>query len=120
MRRDPATSRFAELIALVTSARLFVGNDSGPAHLAAAVGKPTVVIFGSTNPVQWHPWKSEHRIVGTDAKFHAVRGDKSVLSGDSRPIQAILVEEVRNACEELFATESFKTASLARSSDALS
>jgi len=80
-----------------------------------------VVIFGSTNPVQWHPWKSEHRIVGTGAEFHTVRGDKSALSGESRPIQAISVEEVRNACEELFATESFKTASsFARSGDALS
>ena len=38
-----------EVTALVARARLFVGNDSGIAHIAAAVGAPSVVIFGSSN-----------------------------------------------------------------------
>jgi len=38
------------LSALLAQAALFVGNDSGPAHLAAAMGTPTLTIFGSTNP----------------------------------------------------------------------
>jgi predicted lipopolysaccharide heptosyltransferase III len=45
-----------ELSALIARASLFVGNDSGVAHIAAAVGVPTVVIFGSSNVDHWRPW----------------------------------------------------------------
>ena len=49
-----------ELAALLEQADLFAGADSGPAHLAAAVGTPTVVLFsGTNNPRQWRPW-GEH------------------------------------------------------------
>jgi len=37
-----------EVVSLASAARLFLGNDSGIAHIAAAVGVPTVVIFGSS------------------------------------------------------------------------
>lgn len=45
-----------EITALASKARLFVGNDSGIAHIAAAVGTPSVVIFGSSNRNHWRPW----------------------------------------------------------------
>lgn len=45
-----------EVTALTSRARLFVGNDSGIAHIAAAVGAPCVVIFGSSNIAHWRPW----------------------------------------------------------------
>jgi predicted lipopolysaccharide heptosyltransferase III len=45
-----------ELNALLARARLFVGNDSGIAHMAAAVQTPAVVIFGSSNTAHWRPW----------------------------------------------------------------
>ena len=45
-----------EVTALAARARLFVGNDSGIAHIAAAVGTPAVVIFGSSNVDHWRPW----------------------------------------------------------------
>lgn len=45
-----------EVTALLSRARLFVGNDSGIAHMAAAVGAPAVVIFGSSNTAHWRPW----------------------------------------------------------------
>lgn len=44
-----------ELAGVLAGARLFVGNDSGIGHLAAATGCPTVAIFGSTNPAVWKP-----------------------------------------------------------------
>lgn len=45
-----------EVTALAARSQLFVGNDSGIAHIAAAVGTPTVVIFGSSNIAHWRPW----------------------------------------------------------------
>jgi predicted lipopolysaccharide heptosyltransferase III len=45
-----------EVTALAARSQLFVGNDSGIAHIAAAVGTPSVVIFGSSNIAHWHPW----------------------------------------------------------------
>jgi len=90
-----------QLIALAAGASIFVGNDSGPAHIAAAAGKPCVVIFGVTNPVQWHPWEIDHRVVSTDAEFHSIRGDKSVFVRAPRTIAQIPAEEVIRACDDL-------------------
>src|SRR5215217_968923 len=45
-----------EVTALAARSQLFVGNDSGIAHMAAAVGTPSVVIFGSSNVAHWRPW----------------------------------------------------------------
>ncbi|HYO82284.1 MAG TPA: glycosyltransferase family 9 protein [Bryobacteraceae bacterium] len=44
-----------ELAAWLASARLYIGNDSGVSHLAAAVGTPSIVIFRSTDPKVWCP-----------------------------------------------------------------
>jgi lipopolysaccharide heptosyltransferase II len=47
----------AEMAALIERADLFIGADSGPAHLAAAAGTPAVVLFSGTNRArQWRPW----------------------------------------------------------------
>jgi heptosyltransferase II len=43
-------------MALYSYMDLAVCVDSGPAHLAAAVGVPTVTLFGPTDPVRWRPW----------------------------------------------------------------
>ncbi len=45
-----------EITALLARARVFIGNDSGIAHIAAAVKAPSVVIFGSSNTAHWRPW----------------------------------------------------------------
>lgn len=47
-----------EVTALAAQSQLFVGNDSGIAHIAAATGTPAVVIFGSSNIAHWRPWNS--------------------------------------------------------------
>lgn len=47
-----------EVTALSSRSRLFVGNDSGIAHIAAAVRTPSVVIFGSSNVDHWKPWST--------------------------------------------------------------
>jgi predicted lipopolysaccharide heptosyltransferase III len=45
-----------EVTALAARSQVFVGNDSGIAHIAAAVGTPSVVVFGSSNVANWRPW----------------------------------------------------------------
>jgi lipopolysaccharide heptosyltransferase II len=45
-----------EVTALASRAQLFVGNDSGIAHISAAAGARCVVIFGSSNVAHWRPW----------------------------------------------------------------
>jgi len=49
----------AEVTAVLRVCDLLVSNDTGPAHIAAAVGTKTLVIFGPTNPVTTQPWNSE-------------------------------------------------------------
>jgi hypothetical protein len=44
-----------ELAAMLCGARAFVGADSGPAHLAAQLGVPTLALFGPTDPAIWAP-----------------------------------------------------------------
>jgi ADP-heptose:LPS heptosyltransferase len=51
----------ADVKTLIARAQLFIGNDSGPAHIAAAFGVPTVVLFGSSDPFIWAPWRTEAR-----------------------------------------------------------
>jgi heptosyltransferase III len=49
--------------AVLSRAKLFVGNDSGPAHVAAAFNVPSVVLFGPSKPAIWGPWRTESEIV---------------------------------------------------------
>jgi heptosyltransferase-3 len=53
----------ARVKSLMAGASLFVGNDSGPAHIAAAFGVPVVVLFGSSDPVTWAPWRTESQVL---------------------------------------------------------
>ena len=55
----------SDVVALCAMSRVFVGNDSGIAHVAAAVRTPLVVVFGSSNVTHWRPW--------TDAPAEVVR-----------------------------------------------
>jgi len=49
--------------AVLSKATVFIGNDSGPAHIAAAFGIPSVVLFSASNPAIWGPWRTESEIV---------------------------------------------------------
>lgn len=48
---------------LLRDAALFIGNDSGPAHMAAAFGVPSVVLFGPTSPAIWGPWRTQAQVL---------------------------------------------------------
>lgn len=63
-----------ELVPLVGQARLCVCNDSGPMHLAAALGTETVAIFGPTPPERFGPWPL------TNPRHHVVQAPETGLS----------------------------------------
>jgi heptosyltransferase-3 len=77
-----------EIKSLLAGAALFVGNDSGPAHMAAAFGLPVVVMFGSSDPDIWRPWQTE----------------SSVLTNPAG-IQSIAITEVAQAVEKGLVTQ---------------
>jgi ADP-heptose:LPS heptosyltransferase len=52
-----------EVARLLRDASLFLGNDSGPAHLAAAFGLPLAVLFGPSDSEIWSPWRTVGKVV---------------------------------------------------------
>ncbi|HLM99915.1 MAG TPA: glycosyltransferase family 9 protein [Bryobacteraceae bacterium] len=70
--RTVAGAALAEIKSLIAGASLFLGNDSGPAHMAAAFGIPVVVIFGSSDPVVWAPWCTPAEVLHGPGGIHAV------------------------------------------------
>jgi heptosyltransferase-1 len=55
-----------QLVALLEGASLVVANDSGPMHIAAALGRPLVTIFGPTNPIRTGPYGRMESVVRVD------------------------------------------------------
>ncbi|CAI1619040.1 putative lipopolysaccharide heptosyltransferase III [Serratia marcescens] len=62
-----------ELAVLIDRARLFIGVDSVPMHMAAALNTPSVVLFGPSDLAQWSPWQAPHTLL---------------WAGDYRPLPA--------------------------------
>ncbi len=75
-----ANAPLPEIKGLMAGAQLFVGNDSGPAHIAAAFGIPVVVLFGSSNPVTWAPWRTEARVLTARAGIDAIEVEQAIDS----------------------------------------
>jgi hypothetical protein len=68
-----------ELACWLATARVYIGNDSGITHLAAAVGTPVVAIFGPTDPAVWSP-RGERVSVVTDARLGEIGVDNVLVS----------------------------------------
>jgi predicted lipopolysaccharide heptosyltransferase III len=83
-----------ELAALIQSCRLFIGSDSAGMHIAAAVGTPTVVIFGPSAPTSWAPAGDDHAVVQKDLSCVPCRQKGCDGSGVSRCLDELDVDEV--------------------------
>ena len=95
----------AELKAAIGAfGRIFVGNDSGPMHLAGAFGCPVVAVFGSSNPDVWHPWTStSYRILG---------GERGTTDSNLRgSIDSVSVHDVTVAVDEVIESAATRAAS---------
>ena len=91
-----------EITALASEARIFVGNDSGIAHIAAAVSTPSVIIFGSSNRAHWGPWTdAPNEIVYEHFECQPCHGYSCDVYGEPRCIQSVSVEKVSDAIRRL-------------------
>ena len=91
-----------EITALASRASVFVGNDSGMAHIAAAVQTPSVVIFGSSNRDHWHPWTDgPYEVVYEHFDCQPCPGYECKQYGDAPCIRNVAVENVIAAIERL-------------------
>src|SRR5262249_19722280 len=95
--------------ALLERCALLVGNDSGPKHVAVALGIPTVTVYGPTNPATWHPLQGPHVAVfaeGLDCLF--CNANRCPLEGDRhmRCMRDVTVERVVEAARTLLRARS--------------
>jgi heptosyltransferase III len=68
---------------VLSGATLFIGNDSGPAHIAAAFAVPVVVLFGPSDPVVWAPWRTDSRVIHSPKGLHDVPVDRVLQAAAS-------------------------------------
>ena len=95
-----------EVSALASRSALFVGNDSGIAHIAAAVGTPSVVIFGSSNIAHWRPWtRAESEIVFEEMPCQPCHGYFCEQFEQPECILRVPVQRVIAAIERVLASE---------------
>jgi heptosyltransferase-3 len=93
-----------ELAALTAQAKLFVGVDSAPMHIAAAMGTPVVAIFGPSGDREWGPFGEGHRVVAS--MTHPCRPCGMAGCNDSKVsdcLTTLPVAQAIAACEELLA-----------------
>lgn len=91
-----------ETAAVLERCHLFLGNDSAPMHIAAALGVPVVTFFGPSEPVKYHPYGVPYRLLEVDLPcrpcdhVHCQHGEYLCMT-------LIPEEEILSAAEELLA-----------------
>ena len=85
------------LAAVFKACKLFIGVDSAGVHIAAAVGTPTVAIFGPSSTIDWAPRGKRHRFVRKDIPCIPCQQKGCQGSGISRCLDELTVPEVQTA-----------------------
>lgn len=88
-----------ELAALLARCDLVISNDSGPVHVAAAVGTPTITIFGPSDDVKYRPLGEKHKVVKTAIDCRPC-GKHQCPLGHHRCMTEIKVDEIVNVIEK--------------------
>jgi len=96
---QPLTCSLDQLIALTRRVRLAVAGDTGPLHLACALGRPVVAIFGPTDPGRNGPFGSPFRVLRNAAS----RRDHTRRDAPEAGMLTIAPEDVLRAADELLA-----------------
>lgn len=93
-----------ETAALIQRCRLYIGNDTGPMHIAAAVGTRVIAIFGPTDARRSGPYGSEHVVVAREIgcnPCHPGRNPGGCKQGNCLAMKAVTVEQVIRAAERI-------------------
>ncbi|GMV80862.1 MAG: hypothetical protein AMXMBFR7_20460 [Planctomycetota bacterium] len=97
----PATN-LRELAALTAGAALFVGNDTGPMHLAVALGVKCVAVFGASDPLRNGPYGRGNRILAAGPECQPC-WKTTCKRGDLACLTRVSPEQVLRASDELLA-----------------
>jgi heptosyltransferase-3 len=92
-----------ELAALMDRAKLFIGVDSVPMHMAAALQIPSVVLFGPSNLAQWSPWQAPHTLLWAGDYRPLPIPDEIDTDTSERYLEAIPFEAVVRAVDQQLA-----------------
>jgi heptosyltransferase-3 len=90
-----------ELGALTARAKLFIGVDSMPMHLAAAMGTPAVALFGPSGEQEWRPWRVAHRVVTSGHPCRPCGNDGCGGGKLSECLTTLSVDDVHAAVQDL-------------------
>jgi heptosyltransferase-3 len=90
-----------ELAALLERAQLFIGVDSAPTHMAAALGTPVVALFGPSGEVSWGPWGDGHVVISSPYLCRPCGKDGCLGSKRSDCLEAISAQSILDAAERL-------------------
>ncbi|HHL2825693.1 TPA: lipopolysaccharide core heptosyltransferase RfaQ [Citrobacter murliniae] len=98
---------FPELAALIDHADLFIGVDSAPGHIAAAVKTPVICLFGATDHVFWRPWTDD--IIQFWAGNYQSMPKRSELDRNKKYLSVIPAEDVIAAMEKMLPQQNVQT-----------
>jgi heptosyltransferase III len=90
-----------ELVVVIAGAKLFVGNDSGPAHIAAAVKTPLVALFGPASAIRWSPWRAPSVLVQNYFPCNPCAMYACEAYDEPECIRSITVDQVLKAIDQL-------------------
>jgi heptosyltransferase-3 len=90
-----------QLAALTSMAKVFVGVDSAPMHIAAAMQTPVVALFGPSGDLEWGPWRVPHRVLTSDHVCRPCGNDGCGGGKRSECLEAIPASRVLAAVEDL-------------------
>ena len=98
------TDDLRHLAALISACDVYIGNDTGPMHIAAAVRTPVVALFGSTNHIRSGPYGDKHTVIQSGINLgcnpcHPGRHPGGCRAGSCAVIAGITVEQVSAAVE---------------------
>jgi heptosyltransferase II len=93
----------AQTATIIRDAVLYVGGDTGVSHIAAAVGAPTIAIFGPTNPLRYQPLGIRVRVIAPPASWELPEIDlrKQAQIPSAAMISNVEFDQVMAACREL-------------------
>ena len=93
------TENLREVAALIAACDVYIGNDTGPMHIAAAVRTPVIALFGATNHIRSGPYGEKHTVVQSGMNLgcnpcHPGRNPGGCGAGSCAVIEGVTVEQV--------------------------